>query len=265
MKPAITTLHHVNDIHAPLTYDALHGTGLYNEANRKATEAGLLASPLNHPRQPRLAGLPQQQSPLQPQQQSTSEVNFVHAAQAARPSFLGPQTEALPPANVIPPQVQEFRAVPQQQQPQQQQTPTPALHANENAFIEGLPSAFMELDAETQLQILALADAKVDLDADSDSDSDSETEAETEVDNESEADSDSDATSESESDADSEQDQESESDSESESESEEETPAALAEIRSAAKSLEVLAELHKSTHVPFAKLIHMLAAKNQEE
>ena len=145
-------LNHVQNVKSKLTPELLHGTGLHNADNRRATEAGLLASKDNHPPAPSLAALPPAPAAGIPQ---PNPISFIAKSEESRPAYVGPKTADLPSLNIPHPTVLKA-------QPKAQQQPAPV--APERAFVEGLPAEFMELDSATQLHILSLVDAGVDVD-----------------------------------------------------------------------------------------------------
>jgi len=222
-------LHHMNNEKAPLTLDTLLGRGMANPANRAATERGLEGSALNRPPAPALEALPFSAGQFQP-----SEVSFVQQASETRPSYAGPHSEELPTteqkASILSKPIVEL------DQPILEEQSTAKKGVSEEQFVNGLPEAFMELDAATQLQVLALADAGVNVDAEAETETENQNESTTEVETDAGVDS--------------------ESDSESEIDSD--------ELAKASGALSALAALHQESHVPFSKLIHLLA-KGKEE
>jgi hypothetical protein len=220
----LVSLRHVNNIHAKLTPELLHGTGLNNEANRRATSAALQAKKENHPQAPAFIPLPPTAGSNQQR-----EVSFVVQREEARPAYAGPALQGLPSAAAAEPAVRGGLMAAAPAAPQQELAP-------EESFVRGLPQAFMELDAATQVQILALADAGVDLDEEEKPQAKATPAAKPEA-------------------------KQAEQQPAAASQATATSAVDETELMEAASSLKALAELQKESHIPFAKLVHLLSQR----
>ena len=214
----------------------LHGTGLNNADNRRVTSAHLLASRDNHVPAPAFIPL---SGPVG--QNQLPEVSFVVKHEETRAAYEGPHTVGMPSQRVKPPTVLQSHpasSLPAPAHPQQQTQPS--SHQLEEQFIKGLPPAFMELDAATQVQILALVDAGVDVDAEQKTNTEQKStvavKSGVKVASKSES---------------------------KVAAAESESSVNESELAAAADSLNALAALQKESHVPFAKLVHLLAKGHQ--
>ena len=231
----LVSLHHVNNIHAKLTPELLHGTGLNNEANRRATDAALQAKKENRPHAPAFTPLPPTAGSNQPK-----EVSFVVQREEARPAYAGPTLQGLPSAAAAEPAVRGglMAAVPATPAAKQELAP-------EESFVRGLPQAFMELDAATQVQILALADAGV------------------EVEDAAEQKAPKLAAKQPAAKVESKQAEEIQSKPAAAAQTKADSTSSVdeTELMEAASSLKALAELQKESHIPFSKLVHLLSQR----
>lgn len=262
-KPMIT-LRHTNDVKGKLTFNLLHGTGLNNEENRKATLAGLRASKDNHPPAPAFVPLAPNVGRSQPR-----EVSFVAQHEVTRPMYAGPATADLPRENVPAPTVLRSRvpapvpaAVPSHKQ---------SDSVSEEEFVAGLPKAFMELDAATQVQILALADAGVGNEKTTntkantekvDAKGKAETKAkQTKTAAKVKAQTESKATATVTTAAQTKTNAAAKTSTKANASADGEGEVNESELAAAASTLNALAALQKESHVPFAKLVHLLAQR----
>jgi len=265
-KP-IVKFHHENDVHGPLTLDLLQGSGLNNKENRRVTAQRLAADARNHPAAPTFEPLSSSSSSFP----SLPEHSFVHASPAERPAALGPHIEEAPSKNErqapkvlrtpIPPsflQADSLSSPYSSERALALQDEQKKVEAQQEKFVQGLPKAFLQLDAATQVAILHAVDA--DMQAEEASHHESETEDSSETESESEES------------ADQEQEDRGEQENEQENESEQEEYSSLAEtdssadelldeVESAAPALRALASLQESTHAPIKKLLRLLAEK----
>jgi len=244
------TVQHTHNVRAKLTHDALHGTGLYNEANRRATAIGLANHPRNRPAPPPFAA-----PPLQQPQSQLAEVSFLTQREDARPAAAGPRMAPLPPENVPHPTVLQSRPPHSNAAAAHAAHSDPAqsflqLSAKEKEFLEGMPPAFMELDGETQMHILALADKAMQHEKKQKQKQKAEKEQPSMNAQHSQP-------------VLAEVSATTRATSASAVPPSSSAPLAASDVTSASRALNALADLHQATPVPIHKLVHMLA-KGQE-